>query len=317
MGLKIFIAAVLFAALPGTLLAQSPKVAKPFLWQACDSDSCVYFLGTFHALKPEDKGIAPEVAAAQAASSRFYFEVDPKETKDPMRASMAFLEAAIRSDGSRLDDDLTPALQRKLKTVIAKHGQKNELFALLNGEGRQQLEVWYVALLLTLSGMDRSELNPDFGLDKQMENRLAENPSPVYGLESVRDQVDVFDALGKKEQIQLFEESIDAFDKGPSEFSKMRKAWLAGDEAASWAALGATTKRTYPELYRRIQTDRNSRWVKTIEATLADMKSGNAMVIVGTLHLLGEDSLLAMLKKDGYSVSRICAACETTRLSHK
>lgn len=301
---------VLLALLPAALAAQPPKVAKPFLWQACDTDSCVYLLGTFHALKREDTQLAPEVEAAQADSTRFFFEVDPKDTRDPMRAGMAFLEAAIRTDGSRLDDDLSPALQSKLSKVLARRASGSEVLAMLAGEGRQQLEVWYVALLLTLSGLERGDLDAEYGLDKQMEGRLAGRPDSIKGLESIHDQVDVFDALSKKEQLQLLEESLAATDKAPAEFARMREAWLEGDEVASWTALGATTRRKYPELYKRIQTDRNTRWIHTLEATLAEMKNGNAMVIVGTLHLLGEDSVVAMLKDRGYTVKRICAACK-------
>lgn len=307
---RSWMAGLLLALLPVALAAQPPKVAKPFLWQACDTDSCIYLLGTFHALKREDTRLAPEVEAAQADSTRFFFEVDPKETKDPMRAGMAFLEAAIRTDGSRLDDDLTPALQRKLSAVLARRAPGSQALALLAGEGRQQLEVWYVALLLTLSGLERGDLDAEYGLDKQMEGRLADRQASIEGLESIRDQVNVFDALSKTAQLQLLEESLVTIDKGPAEFARMREAWLAGDEVASWTALGATTKRKYPELYQRVQTDRNTRWMDTLEGTLAGMKSGNAMVIVGTLHLLGDDSVVAMLKSRGYTVKRICAACK-------
>lgn len=309
MFLKIAAAGMAMVLASGVAFADAQKVDKPFLWKACDSDSCVYLLGTFHALKKQDTRIAPEVASAQAQSDRFFFEVDPAETKNPMRAGMAFLEAAIRTDGSRLDDDLTPALQRKLRAVLDKHGQKSEVLALLNGEGRQQLEVWYVALLLTLSGVEKGGLDPVYGLDKQMEGRLSATDASVRGLESMQDQIDVFDALGKKAQIQLLEESLDSFEKGPAVFAKLRNTWLAGDERAAWTELGSTTKKNYPELYQRIQTDRNTRWVQKIENTMAEMKSGNAMVIVGTLHLLGDDSVIAMLKRNGHTVERVCAAC--------
>lgn len=311
MRLKLLAAGTALAVLLAAPSSRANSVAKPFLWKACDADSCIYLLGTFHALKAEDTRVAPEVEAAQSASDRFFFEVNPKETENAAVAGMAFLRAAIREDGSRLNDDLTPALQKKLSDVIDRHGKDSEVLALLSGEGRQQLELWYVALLLTLTGVERGDLDPEFGLDKQMEGRLAKENKQVFGLESVQDQVDVFDALSKKEQVQLLEEALDSMEKGPAEFAKMRKSWLEGDEQASWMSLGASTKKSYPDLYKRIQVDRNTRWMDKIEGVLSEMKEGNAMVIVGTLHLLGEDSVVAMLKKKGYSIERICKACKT------
>ena len=78
-----------------------------------------------------------------------------------------------------------------------------------------------------------------------------------------------------------------------------RHAWRRGDEA-TLAKLLAEGFEEYPDLYRPLTTDRNRRWVPKIEALLDDRD--DYLIVVGTLHLVGRDSVLELLKKQGYRV---------------
>ena len=53
-----------------------------------------------------------------------------------------------------------------------------------------------------------------------------------------------------------------------------------------------------PELYASILADRNADWAKQIEALTDDDTS--YLIVVGTLHLVGPDSVQALLAKAGY-----------------
>ena len=54
-----------------------------------------------------------------------------------------------------------------------------------------------------------------------------------------------------------------------------------------------------PELYRRIVVDRNRNWAAKLGPMTRDHK--DYLVVVGTLHLVGPDSLIHMLERAGYS----------------
>ena len=64
-------------------------------------------------------------------------------------------------------------------------------------------------------------------------------------------------------------------------------------------------KAKYPQLYRRINVDRNISWMPTLQALLDDSHGDDTLVVVGTLHLLGEDGVVARLKAKGYKVERL------------
>ncbi len=72
--------------------------------------------------------------------------------------------------------------------------------------------------------------------------------------------------------------------------------------------MAAEMKRDYPALYRRINVQRNDAWLPKLEQRLA-RQDDDTLVVVGALHLLGEDGVVEKLRAKGYTVERICSAC--------
>jgi uncharacterized protein YbaP (TraB family) len=75
-----------------------------------------------------------------------------------------------------------------------------------------------------------------------------------------------------------------------------------------WTQMAAEMKQDYPALYRRINIERNDAWMPELERRLA-RKGSDTLVVVGALHLLGEDGVVEKLRARGYKVERICSAC--------
>ena len=59
----------------------------------------------------------------------------------------------------------------------------------------------------------------------------------------------------------------------------------------------------YPELYRTIVADRNGRWMQSLQAMLEDDR--DYLIVVGALHLVGEDGLPEQLRNAGYEVTQL------------
>jgi len=54
-----------------------------------------------------------------------------------------------------------------------------------------------------------------------------------------------------------------------------------------------------------LNSDRNRAWLPQISAFLRENSTGNALVVVGSLHLLGADGLVELLKGQGFRVLRL------------
>jgi uncharacterized protein YbaP (TraB family) len=81
----------------------------------------------------------------------------------------------------------------------------------------------------------------------------------------------------------------------------MVTAWKRGD--TRWfASEMATEFGKDPALYQSLLAARNRKWLPKIEALLNQDK--NYLVIVGTGHLVGRDSVIDLLNKDGVGATQ-------------
>ena len=82
----------------------------------------------------------------------------------------------------------------------------------------------------------------------------------------------------------------------------MLAAWSRGDVKAIARTFNHDLAAS-PELQQALIKRRNENWTKWIEQRLAS--PGSVLIAVGAGHLAGEDSVVAMLKKDGYRVRQV------------
>jgi uncharacterized protein YbaP (TraB family) len=58
-----------------------------------------------------------------------------------------------------------------------------------------------------------------------------------------------------------------------------------------------------PVTHKALFSDRNTKWLPQIEAIAH--KNENYLVIVGAGHLVGDDGVVAQLRRDGYTVEQM------------
>jgi uncharacterized protein YbaP (TraB family) len=169
----------------------------------------------------------------------------------------------------------------------------------------QRFEAWFVGLIVSLTEMQALGLDPEKGLDKHFAQRAAEAGKPVSGLETGDQQIALFDGMDATQQLQYLQDTLSELSNVEAEIDRMHGLWRSGDGQALYAATGAEMKAEYPALYQRINVDRNRAWLPRLAGMLDDSDSDDTLVVVGALHLLGDDGVLAMLKAKGYQVERL------------
>jgi uncharacterized protein YbaP (TraB family) len=79
-------------------------------------------------------------------------------------------------------------------------------------------------------------------------------------------------------------------------------AWKSGDTAELEDKLLADLDAN-PQLYDQLIVQRNKNWTKSIISFTGD--SRNYLIVVGALHLVGDDSVLKMLDDAGFSTRQV------------
>lgn len=286
------------------VVAKAPPV--PLLWKVSDADNAVYVLGSFHLLKPDDYPLSPDVDAAFADAEQVVFEMAPEEMASPT-LGMQMGQAALRTDGTSLDSELAPEIAAKLKAWVAANGEHLQKGG-VQGPMLQMFEPWFVGLMVSLTEMGKLGLDPQLGLDMHFANAAKQAGKPTAGLETGAQQIAFLDGMDKDEQLQMLAEALDESEEGRAEMEQLHAQWRDGDAQGMWEGMAAEMKTEYPQLYQRINVQRNDTWVGKIEQRL---KAGNddTLLVVGALHALGEDGIVEKLQARGYQVERICSAC--------
>jgi len=283
--------AFLISVLVSLLSWQSGASADPALWVLKDADSTIYLFGTIHVMKPGVAWQSPQIAAAFSASSELWVE----EADDDNQAAMVRLAQHYGMDPAHpLSSKLTPAQRQQLATVAQQ--------LKINPAALEPLRPWLATLQLVYVQMKQLGYDPDQGVDHGLRNAAKATNRRIRAFETSEQQIQIFARLSPQDELQNLAETLNDIDKGPDFIAQTLKDWLAGDIAALDKDISADMRTESPTLYRALFLDRNAVWTRQIEHLLAG--KGTAFIAVGTGHLVGSDSVIAMLERDGFKVER-------------
>jgi uncharacterized protein YbaP (TraB family) len=285
-----------------------PGPPVPLLWKVSDEDNSLYLLGSFHLLLPGDYPLSRDVDMALADAEKLLFEIAPEELASPQLA-MQMGQAAMRTDGSTLDDQLGPGLSAKL----AAWGEANAAQLAATGisvELLQRFEPWFVGMMVTIAQMKGIGFDPALGLDVHMGALAQKAQKPTAGFETGAQQIAFLDGMDAGEQLQMLEQALDQAEAGAGQMLALHAAWRAGDVDTILEGTVAEMRRDFPALYRAINVERNDAWMPKLEARLREDGEDDTLVVVGAMHLLGEDGVVEKLRAKGYVVERVCSACD-------
>ena len=271
--------------------AEAERRAAPALWKVSDEDTTIYLFGTVHALPADLEWMDDRISGALHASDVLITEI-PMDKEGAAALDPAVLKMAILPAGSSLRSMLDAedrAAYEKAMTSLA-----------LPVAAFDQLEPWYAALMLSTMPLMRDGYGPESGVEAVLEKAFgAERPRGA--LETVEYQLGLFDTLPVDAQLDYLRQVSDNVDELKPKLDAMIAAWLAGD--ADHLAELINDDETDPALVERLLTQRNRNWAEWIVKRME--RSGTVFIAVGAGHLAGDESVQAILCKDGIKAMRV------------
>jgi hypothetical protein len=283
------VAATACAAAP----AAEPQAASPALWKVADEDTTIYLFGTIHLLPKDTKWRSPAFDRAAAGADTLVVET-VIDDKNPATTMGELFKLAI-SPGHPPLLDRVPAEQRDaLATMVAKSGVPLEAF--------NKMETWAAAFMLLGVQFQGLGLDSGSGVETVLKKQFEAGGKPVGQLETNAEQLGFFDRLSEEAQRKFLLSVLDDTSGMKEQFGGMLDAWARGDVGA----IGDSFNRDLAdaaELKDALLVRRNANWAKWVKNRLD--QPGNVLVAVGAGHLAGDQSVQAMLEKDGVKVTRI------------
>jgi uncharacterized protein YbaP (TraB family) len=281
---------LLVAIACGTLPSPCRADGHHIFWEVHGKHNTVYLLGSVHMLKPGDSALPPEALRAYAQSRKLVMELD-LNAADAGDSLLAETAAALLPEGQTLESVLGPSLYASFATQAEAVGLDPQL--------AERFQPWFAALMLEQFELAKAGFDAQSGVDMQFAQRAQSDGKPIIGLETVDEQLGIFANLSMPQQCDYLRATLSDASSEVSDAAKVVQAWEQGDAARLEQLLREGSKES-PELYQRLTIDRNRRWLPKITQMLND-DSGNYLIIVGALHLIGHDGVIDLLQRSGYS----------------
>lgn len=277
--------ALLCAAAP----VWSEPAAHHILWEIKGRHNTVFLLGSVHLLRPDDREIPAEANQAYEQSRTLVLELDLTAI-DPTQMAADGAALGVLPQGQTLSAALGPDLYPKFKTQAEGAGLPEEM--------TDHLRPWFAAMMLEQMQLAKAGFDASSGVDLRFAQRAQADGKPVIGLETLDQQLHIFADLSAQQQRDYMRSTLEDMETGIKEVDEVIAAWQQGDTAKLEALLKEATHDS-PELFAKLTTDRNRKWLPRIEQMLNDDK--NYLVVVGAMHLIGHDGVIDLLQHDGYS----------------
>lgn len=311
---------------PGTPSEGTAAVATPFLYQVNGKGTSGYLYGTVHLPDARVVNLPQSVVAAFEDSDRFYAEIEATS------ASEREVQAAAQlPTGVTLDQLVGADTWGRIESRFIKAGHPAMLAKAMSG-----MEPWaFSSLLPMIDYLEALQKHPP--LDKMLYQRAAKAGKTVGGLETVQEQLSVFQSFSRDEQIQMLRDSLDLLDQYEAEGRKvmeeMISAWMSGDDRTLVSLLDDGFG-TDPIIRDRAEQEllwkRNLRFADRIAREMVSHPDQTSFFAIGALHLPdapapkkdaksaeGADTpkaestklgVVELMRRRGYTVTRIGAS---------
>jgi uncharacterized protein len=276
-------AALLLASVTGLARADGAAV-----WAVKGDHNTVYLAGSVHALPKDHAEFSRQLQQAYDASDAIVMEVDLDDL-DPLEA-VQYLAANGTLPAPQTLADVIGAEKYASVARLANSIDLPELAI-------SRLEPWAAAMVLTQFALMKTGYDPQLGIDMQLTERARGDGKPIDGLETIEEQLGIFDERSLQEQTKFLVDAANDVPKMQQDLNRLITSWRAGDLRGLEREFRKERSQA-PELYDELLGARNRRWLPKIEALLDDQR--NYLVVVGTLHFVGQDGLLELMKRAGH-----------------
>jgi uncharacterized protein len=289
---------------------QAATDAVPFahgnFWRATRGDQVITIAGTYHFDDPRHAPNLAGLTPAITAATTVLVEAGPDEEKALNALIARDPSKMVITTGPTLAQQLPPEVWDPLKDAMADRGIPAFMAA--------KFKPWYVLTLLSIPPCAMAEMTQKpKGLDGAVIDTALAAGIPVRGLEPFDTLFTIFDGMTEAELTEMLVSTLAIEDVSEDYFTTLVDSYFAGNSRAAWELMrfvsydlpGYTREEIDAEFARMeelVAAARNRAWIPVLTEAVAQ---GPVFTAFGALHLSGEDGVLNLLEKEGFTLEEL------------
>ena len=272
------------------LLTTSQALFAASVWQVSKDNHSFYLVGTVHLLSESDFPLPSAFDTAFNASSHLIFETDLAELTSPKGMNLLMSQNTYKP-GQNLQQVLSKEVYQQLQ---AKATERQWPLTSI-----EQFKPAFAAIMLATLELQRLGA-ASTGVDMHYLQLAQQQQKKHSGLETLDEHLAVMTAMNELDADNIISSTLKDLAQTETMLAQMKAAWRSGNsEELETLFLG--DMKAFPEMYNIMLVNRNHAWMKTLE----QLDEPGVMVLVGALHMVGDDGLLTLLTDRGYTVQQL------------
>jgi hypothetical protein len=278
---------------------------KHLFWKVCDSNSCVYLLGSLHFADSSFYPLDSIIENAFEGSEELAVEIDVSDDSISQQIAQMGEQYGFFHDGRSLDSVIPASVSLSLDSLCLAWKLPLGSFA--------RYKPLAAGMTVTAVGIMRLGYDAKLGIDVHFLERARNTGKKIVSLETVEDQVSALTGAGGSDSLGIFylktilreTPSLDSGTRG------MIRAWKAGDDSLFCVNMNLDTAQLSPadsllkkEINEHIYYSRNRKMAESIAGFLANDR--DVFVVVGAAHLAGNhENVIDILRAKGFTVEQL------------
>jgi len=293
----VLLAAAFVIIKPDSTDPDDSIITDPFLWRI-EGENPSYLFGSIH-LTGDNLLNLPNVVEEAISDADHVFT----EIKLDDETSTSSTQAAFLTTGETLQDLLPENVEDKLDNYLQTKSLNIAFFS--------NFKIWSVTTTITLLDY-LDELYKSPSLDQYLWNLGMEKGKTMGGLETVKEQLDIFDSLTIEEQTILLNETLDQLieyeEQEISLVDTMKDAYIDGNIKVLHDMLVADYDENDPldvKLWNQLVVNRNNYMAFRIKENITNNPEDQFFFVIGAGHYHGEEGIIQLLENEGFTVTRM------------
>lgn len=279
---------LVFVALLTAQLSYAQNAGNSLLWEVSGNGLTTpsYVFGTIHIICKEDFFMPPAVQQAVERSGKLYLEL---KMDDP-KLQMEMMQLLRLENGQTLQKIFGAAGYAQLDSFF--RTRLNMSLAFFSSFKP------FMALSLMYQKMLPCAVQQSY--EMEFMNLARKQKKEIVGLETVADQIAVFDAIPDSVEVAAILKMVQDFEVQQKELNKMVQVYRSQDvEALYQMTISSEDMMGSAEL---LLGKRNRSWIPVMETA---MQNNSSFFAVGAAHLGGAEGVLQLLRAKGYTVKPV------------